>query len=84
MPRVPQVANVSLNRAVVVLESNRGYTELHALLEAAGGDRGAVSAERAQRALKDLVFERWLRDGCEERSDTLKMVGSRAALQRAQ
>lgn len=35
MPRDPssQVANVSLNKAVVVLESNRGYTHLHALLE---------------------------------------------------
>jgi hypothetical protein len=25
--------------------------------------------------LKDLVFARWLAEGCEERSDTLKMVG---------
>ena len=25
--------------------------------------------------LKDMVFERWLAEGCEERSDTLKMVG---------
>ncbi len=24
--------------------------------------------------LKDMVFERWLGQGCEERSDTLKMV----------
>lgn len=33
-----------------------------------------ISAEEAQRALKDMVFSRWLGQGCEERSDTLKMV----------
>ena len=26
--------------------------------------------------LKDMVFARWLAEGCEERSDTLKMVGA--------
>ncbi|EFN56148.1 hypothetical protein CHLNCDRAFT_51790 [Chlorella variabilis] len=69
-----QVANVSLNKAIVVLESNLGYTELHDLLLRAG-DRSKIGAEEAQRVLKDMVFERWLAQGCEERSDTLKMVG---------
>lgn len=36
--------------------------------------RSRISAEEAQRALKDMVFARWLGQGCEERSDTLKMV----------
>lgn len=34
-----------------------------------------VSMEAAQRALKDLVFERWLDEACEPRADTLKSVG---------
>ena len=64
---------MSLNHAVVVLESNTGYTELHRLLVAAG-DRSRVGAEDVQRALKDLVFSRWVEEACEERTDTLKMV----------
>jgi len=31
--------------------------------------------EAAQRALKDLVFDRWLGEDCEPRADTLKSVG---------
>lgn len=69
-----QVANVTLNRAIVVLESNLGYLELHDLLLKAK-DRSRISPEQAQRVLKDMVFARWLAEGCEERSDTLKMVG---------
>ncbi|KAI3426218.1 hypothetical protein D9Q98_008594 [Chlorella vulgaris] len=69
-----QVANVSMNRAIVILESNLGYTELVDLLLRAG-DRSKIEPEEAQRVLKDLVFARWLAEGCEERSDTLKMVG---------
>lgn len=37
--------------------------------------RSKIAAEEAQRVLKDMVFSRWLAQGCEERSDTLKMVG---------
>ena len=33
-----------------------------------------ISAEEAQRTLKDMVFAKWLAQGCEERTDTLKMV----------
>lgn len=33
-----------------------------------------VDAEEAQRVLKDLIFQRWASDGCEERSETIKMV----------
>ncbi|KAL4448497.1 hypothetical protein ABPG75_005716 [Micractinium tetrahymenae] len=69
-----QVANVTLNRAIIVLESNLGYLELLDLLLKAG-DRSRISPEQAQRVLKDMVFARWLTEGCEERSDTLKMVG---------
>jgi ATP-dependent Clp protease ATP-binding subunit ClpA len=58
---------------VIILESNSGYLQLHELLQAAG-HRGRVRAEEAQRVLKDLVFDLWRADGCEERSDTLKML----------
>ncbi|PRW45202.1 ATPase of the AAA+ superfamily (ISS) [Chlorella sorokiniana] len=68
------VANATLNKAIVVLESNLGYTELHDLLLRAG-DRSKIAPEEAQRVLKDMVFSRWLAEGCEERSDTMKMVG---------
>ena len=60
-------------RAIVILESNLGYLELHELLKRHGRD--AISAEQAQRVLKDLIFERWTRQACEDRTDTLKMVG---------
>lgn len=33
-----------------------------------------ISAEDAQRALKDLIFSTWAAEGCESRTDTLKMV----------
>lgn len=68
-------ANVSLAKAVVLLESNLGWTQLHELLESYKGDQSSISAEHAQRTLKDLVFQRWLEEGCEDRTDTLKMVG---------
>lgn len=58
---------------MIILESNSGYLQLHELLQAAG-HRGRVRAEEAQRVLKDLVFDLWRADGCEERSDTLKML----------
>ncbi len=60
-------------RSVIILESNSGYLQLHELLQAAG-HRGKVRAEDAQRVLKDLVFDLWRSDECEERSDTLKLL----------
>ncbi len=33
-----------------------------------------ISAEDAQKVLKDLVFSLWTADDCEERTDTLKML----------
>lgn len=68
------VGNVSLAKSIVILESNTGFMKLHDMLEAAGA-RERISPELAQRTLKDLVFERWKAQGCEERDDTIKMVG---------
>ena len=36
----------------------------------------AEETTATQRALRDLMFQRWSDDGCEERSDTLKAVGA--------
>lgn len=69
------VGNATLNRAVVVLESNLGYLQLHALLKSVG--REGVTPEQAQLALKDLIFERWERQACEDRTDTIKMASRR-------
>lgn len=33
-----------------------------------------IAPEEAQRVLKDMVFSRRLAEGCEDRSDTMKMV----------
>ena len=33
-----------------------------------------VQPEAAQKLLKDLVFEIWRRDGCEQHTDTAKLV----------
>lgn len=68
------VGNTTLNRAVVLLESNLGYLQLLGLLKSSPS-RAEVTAEQAQRVLKDLIFERWERQACEDRTDTLKMVG---------
>jgi hypothetical protein len=59
-----------------MLESNAGYTQLHRLLLAAR-ERSRISAEEAQRVLKDVVFAHWIGDECESRADTLKTVGRR-------
>ena len=68
------VGNFSLARSIIVLESNAGYTSLHKMLDKAGS-REKISPERAQKELKDLVFDRWKKEGCEDRTDTLKMIG---------
>jgi len=68
------IGNYSLAKSIIVLESNTGYTSLHSMLQQAGA-REKISPEKAQKQLKDLVFERWQKQGCEERTDTIKMVG---------
>jgi hypothetical protein len=68
------VGNYSLSKSIIVLESNTGYTSLHSMLQQAGS-REKISPEKAQKELKDLVFERWQKQGCEERTDTIKVVG---------
>lgn len=40
-----------------------------------GRGRLQITAEAAERALKDLVHEKWANQGCEDHTDTLKMIG---------
>jgi ATP-dependent Clp protease ATP-binding subunit ClpA len=58
-------ARAALARSVVVLESNAGYAQLHAMVEEAG-DRERVEPEAAARVLKDLVFGAWTDTPCGE------------------
>ena len=62
-------------RAVVLLESNAGYLDLHGLVAGPGRARDALRPEEAQRTLKNVVFERYSAEACEARADTLKLVG---------
>lgn len=57
-------ANFSFARSIVVLEANTGSAHLHKLLQEAGS-RSRLTAELAQRSLKDVVFSAWSGDGCE-------------------
>lgn len=68
------IGNYSLAKSIIVLESNTGYTSLYSMLQQAES-REKISPEKAQKQLKDLVFERWQKQGCEDRTDTMKMVG---------
>lgn len=67
-------ANVSLSHAIVILESNTGYLRLHDISRNAK-KRSKIKPEQVQHMLKDIVFEQWYSEGCEDRIDTLKMVG---------
>ncbi|KAG1660389.1 hypothetical protein FOA52_007294 [Chlamydomonas sp. UWO 241] len=70
----PDAANASaLNRAIVLLESNLGFSELEEMLLAVE-DRETISAETAEKALRDVVFAAWVRAECESYPDTLKLV----------
>jgi hypothetical protein len=66
-------ANFSFTRSIVVLEANTGSAHMYKLLSAAAS-RAELSAETAQRALKDILYNKWLQDGCEELVDTQKTL----------
>lgn len=69
------VGNQSLGQAIIVLESNLGYSVLHRMLEEKGG-RDMIDMQEAQRALKDMVFQVWQQQGCEDFSDSQKLLRS--------
>jgi ATP-dependent Clp protease ATP-binding subunit ClpA len=66
-------ANFSFARSIIVLEANIGTSHMYKLL-AAANSRDALSAEDAQRTLKDILYNKWLLDGCEAPVDTQKTL----------
>lgn len=69
------VGNQSLGQSIIVLESNLGYGVLHTMLEEKGG-REKIDMQEAQRALKDMVFQVWQQQKCEDFSDSQKLLRS--------
>ena len=63
----------SAARSIVVLEANAGSLEMYKMLHAAES-REALSPETAQRALKDIIYQRWVGEACEEAIDTQKLL----------
>ena len=66
-------SNSSFTRSIIVLEANVGSVHMFRLLSESPS-RAALSAETAQRLLKDVLYNKWLRDGCEEQVDTQKTL----------
>ncbi|KAG2448912.1 hypothetical protein HYH02_006260 [Chlamydomonas schloesseri] len=70
--RHPELANSSMSRAIVLLESNLGFLELEAMLTAAGGDKSQITPEAAESRLREVVLSAWRRPpACEGLEDTL-------------
>jgi ATP-dependent Clp protease ATP-binding subunit ClpA len=69
------VGNTSAVRSIIVLEANAGSLQLFKLMNDAGS-RASLSVERMHRALKDVVYQAWSRDGCEDAIDTQKLLSS--------
>jgi hypothetical protein len=79
----PEASNTTLGRAVILLESNLGMSELEQLQQKmsqlffskSGIGSVQVSAEAAEKALRNAVFSAWRHSGCDEAySDTLKII----------
>ena len=65
------IESASMNRAVVVLESNVGFLKIY---EEAKKDRNQIDVANMTHTLKDTVFEHWVSDDCEPKVNTQKMV----------
>ncbi|KAK9834222.1 hypothetical protein WJX84_006633 [Apatococcus fuscideae] len=66
-------AKLSMNRAIVVLESNAGFHELHQLLVKTK-DRLKLNPEKVQRMLKEIVSQKWDATGCHDHASLWKMA----------
>ena len=84
-------AEVAFHRSVFVLEANVGFVKIKKTLDErekttreppedtshfSDASLTADEMTRAQRTLRDVVFERWASEGCEDRWDTAKAVGA--------
>ncbi|KAL3137739.1 hypothetical protein ABBQ38_005003 [Trebouxia sp. C0009 RCD-2024] len=68
-------ANVSMDKSVVILESNLGQLQLHKMLIEAG-ERSKVTAEEAHNGLRNLVYDIWSQGNCESHVDIIRMLGA--------
>jgi hypothetical protein len=68
--------NVTFSRSIFVLEANMGFMDVHDVSAATGRRVDGDALVALQRKLKDGLFEKWTNDGCEDREDTLKVVGA--------
>jgi hypothetical protein len=68
--------NVTFSRSIFVLEANMGFMDVHDASAATGRRVDGDALVALQRKLKDGLFEKWTKDGCEDREDTLKVVGA--------
>eukprot|EP00878_Enallax_costatus_P027083 GHUV01029127.1.p1 GENE.GHUV01029127.1~~GHUV01029127.1.p1 ORF type:complete len:315 (+),score=79.44 GHUV01029127.1:352-1296(+) len=69
----PERANITSKRAVILMESNLGMTELEELLTQMG-DRSKVKLAAAEELLRGVVFAQWRASQCEAYEDTLKFM----------
>ncbi|DBA91747.1 hypothetical protein WJX77_012496 [Trebouxia sp. C0004] len=67
--------NVSMDKSIIILESNLGQSQLHKMLIQAG-DRKQVRAEDAHSSLRNLVYNIWSQGNCESHVDIIRMLGA--------
>ena len=68
--------NVTFARSIFILEANTGFMDVHDASAARGRAPRGDELLALQRKLRDGLFEKWSTDRCEDREDTLKIVGA--------
>ena len=66
--------NVTMQRSIFLLESNLGYGKIVEALAKADGKQEDVDPEKLQYTLKNMMFNLWQSEKCEDRVDTLKSL----------
>lgn len=69
-------ARAALARSIIILESNAGHADLHALVTTSPSGRDGVTLEAATRAVKDALYAAWAAPACEPRADTLRALAA--------
>jgi ATP-dependent Clp protease ATP-binding subunit ClpA len=66
--------NVTMQRSIFLLESNTGYGKIVEALNKVEGRQEEVDPEKLQYTLKNMMFNLWQSDRCEDRVDTVKSL----------
>lgn len=69
----PEIANVTMAKSIILLESNLGTFALQNLLQENKNQKGRITAEQGHKKLKDLIYEHWA-SSCEPLIDTLNVL----------